>query len=450
MPDLKISQLTKCPEASLLTGDLTVTVNAAQTDYIDWDTLASCINTNYYKTQDRHFKNITGNVFVYGNLMTSQTGFISKLIGGNIAINTASGINAGVAAGSDNHAFGSFSFVGGGSDCLASGLNSSVLAGSLNKTTANYATITAGAGNLNHSDYSFIGAGVNNTVEVGNGSDPQCSIIGAGTANQIIYGQNSIIGAGKFNYTSGDFSTIAGGNSNSGLSTSASIGGGEKNWIQRTADFSNIAGGSGNIIGTNVKYSCVLGGEANQFYFSSSDHGIIGGGYYNSILTSSFAAILGGKVNQINQSNNSSILGGAGNLILAADNSVICGGGANEIETNSNYSFISCGTGNIIGSSFSSPYSFIIGTSGIINHRGAGVLSDSSSNIKTSQRNDSLSLCFTGGTVISGGRLQLDTNCPVASNATDFGFPGEFFVSGVNLYICTGASQWGRVRLLVY
>lgn len=139
-------------------------------------------------------------------------------------------------------------FIGGGSlNRITNGSYSAICGGSTNCITNGFASFIGG-GYDNHTDgsYSYIGAGLSNTVWITNN------------------GIGSSIGGGLYNAVRANRSVIAGGVENvisESVSGYSSIGGGYRNWS--VGNFTTIIGGRENT-NNSGDYSTILGGYSNR------------------------------------------------------------------------------------------------------------------------------------------------------------------------------------------
>jgi hypothetical protein len=154
--------------------------------------------------------------------------------------------------------------------------------------------------------------------------------------------------------TTGNFSSVTGGNTNCIVSTCSHIGGGNSNCVKATQNYrSVIGGGSSNCIcvtGTNIGHNATIGG-GNGNRIRSAAFSFIGGGNNNNVNgtgTSSCSAVIGGgSTNTINFSCCSVITGGFSNGIGQACFTFI-GGGRNNCIDRACQSGILGGCGNKI------------------------------------------------------------------------------------------------------
>ncbi|MBL6765749.1 MAG: tail fiber domain-containing protein, partial [Verrucomicrobiae bacterium] len=251
---------------------------------------------------------------------------------------------------------------GGAADFMNEGSASNIV-------NANYSTIGGGVGNLiDVNGYAgTIGGGVDNTVN----TNADRSVISGGTGNEIArdtYAGSVGGGSGNSLGTDTDYSTIAGGSGNNASSQYVAIGGGQNNTVSGlngfvgggvgnnltgSADYSGVASGNNNDI-TGGKYSFVGGGQNNTI-ISGADKSAIGSGIGNTVKAS--GSFLGSGFNNLIGNGGVSwafIGAGAHNAIPNgnADSGVIGGG---QYNTNS-------GSFTVIGGGYSNYVSDFYGT----------------------------------------------------------------------------------------
>ena len=221
------------------------------------------------------------------------------------------------------------------------------------------------------SHHSLIDGGFFNTIGSYFGSDSSrgdvnSCVIGGGQSNYITLvgttnnqARHSTISGGYWN------NIIARGSIGHANAASATIGGGEYNAIDGfSVALSIICGGKSNSIRDIGGGSSIIGGSLNAVSNGSvyeAYWSVIGGGYSNRIGDATisqgdvkFSSILGGEANWIKNtlfSGNiswSAICGGAGNLINSANSGFIGGGESNAVQPNdyvfsADYAFIAGG-----------------------------------------------------------------------------------------------------------
>jgi len=139
------------------------------------------------------------------------------------------------------------------------------------------------------------------------------------------------------NVSSGDYSSINGGSSNTlSSSTQSIIGGGDSNSMTNS-NMSVIGGGTLNIL-LNSGYSFVGGGAGN--YINGGNYcNIIGGAahYMNNLSGDcTYSSIIGGKNNQLSSTVGSTIIGGENNVNVY-DNTHIIGSNITASKDNTTY-----------------------------------------------------------------------------------------------------------------
>ncbi|HEV7925414.1 MAG TPA: tail fiber domain-containing protein [Verrucomicrobiae bacterium] len=322
---------------------------------------------------------------------------------------------------------------------VASGTVGSVIAGG-GATNWNGQVFTSTIGPV--ADFSVISGGLINSIN----SNSYASVIGGGQGSTVdINSSFSTMSGGDFNTISSNssYSTVGGGYSSRILASSggSTIGGGSENAIETNSTESTIAGGDNNLIGPNTANAVVggglnnlissnsasatiSGGDENAIYVedafigggqqnsisNGADHasiaggwfdtigendweGVIAGGYVNAILDNSpYSAIGGGLYNTIQGDTNNYgtdvICGGYTDTILSNSwNNVIVGGGFNTVQSNSSYSAIGGGSGNLVSNNYSTipgglgniasaAQSFAAGTTAVANQPGEFVWAD--------------------------------------------------------------------------
>ncbi len=208
-------------------------------------------------------------------------------------------------------------------------------------------------------DLSFLGGGVNNSIQPNAGQ----SVLGGGNGNSIqSWAGFSFLGGGTGNTIQGDaiqggtFSFLGGGwyNSIQGSADGAVLGGGEINCIQAGANNAFVGGGSHNTVRTNAAYSFLGGGYYNT---NSGPYSVVAGGSFNSALgtdatvsggyTNSaggqYATVGGGSQNTANLYG-CTVAGGLQNTAGAGAGAAVGGGSGNR--ANGNYALVSGGLYN--------------------------------------------------------------------------------------------------------
>ena len=234
--------------------------------------------------------------------------------------------------------------------------------------------------NINTTNYAGLFAGTGNTIteNVTGLSSPIGSAIVGGKGNAIIPLPGSVT---PYSLTSGAWSVIAGGESNTiSGHTSAFIGGGKNNLIDSDLGWNAIIAGGSNDL--KAGYSAIIGGLSNTINYGSdrsvtiggqnldigttggsdfTNDSVIAGGDNNNIYNSADKSFIGGgSQNNIDGADESSIIGGLSNTITGptANRSVIAGGWDNDIF-DSKYTSIIGGYKSKIQST--SSYSTILG-----------------------------------------------------------------------------------------
>lgn len=214
-----------------------------------------------------------------------------------------------------------------------------------------------GHNNLSNAEASMVLGGENNQAQ------SNYTTIAGGHSNTITNAvQSSIVGGSSNNINPASAKTdniILGGFSNQILTSYSIIAGGESNIIQ-TSDYGSIGGGTSNLI-TLGNYSSIIGGENNE---NKNDYSVIGGGKNNNTGKGETSSIVGGSENAISESSATEenvIIGGSENYISEpSKNSGILGGKNSTLE--SSYSSIVGGQSNSITAGVgSSEHNTIIG-----------------------------------------------------------------------------------------
>jgi hypothetical protein len=177
-----------------------------------------------------------------------------------------------------------------------------------------------------------------------NAIDPNVSgatIAGGGSAEYL--------GAPHANRVAGDFGTV---------------GGGSRNVVEPTAQWSTIAGGLANAIRLNAQWSTIAGGNRNQIETDADG-----------------ATIAGGRTNTVNP---------------AAVGATIAGGAFNRILTNTAFAAIPGGLSNSVAGNFS----FAAGLNAAALHPGAFVWADASGPPQPSSATNQFTVRAAGGTRI--------------------------------------------------
>ncbi len=298
------------------------------------------------------------------------------------------------------------------SNSISSGyFSSSIINGIGNQITNSFGSrnnIYGGFGN-------FINSGTDNFI-IGGGS------------NQI-HGANSYILGGGLNYSSGitqklftHFGYAAGNYSSLIGGTNNSIFGGDQNLIlggNSNVIFESANTGINTIINSwtsnilsGARTNLIIGGAYNQ---SSGDYNTTINGYSNETY-GRYSNIFNGYENYISGSY-STILNGRINTIEGS-NSAVLHGSDNEINKNN---------------------AIVLGNKNYINHSGAVLISDSTSRIKNSQAENSLSLDFTNG-------VYLENNVSIYNlrlrnrKYTDYNYKTSNFVFSTYMNIVNSSS----------
>jgi hypothetical protein len=288
----------------------TVNISAATLSYISATTISG---SSFYSGSTPFSQIFSGGSS--SNLWSASTGFGSIIANngtGNVSANRFS-----IVAGQGNRTLANYSVIGGGyKNFIDINGNSSVISGGrINTATTIYSVIGGGYGNLLSGLFSTIAGGYKNSN----------------------LGYSSFIGGGKSNYTNGNYGLVVGGKLNSATTTYSIVVGGTNNLTSGLGSF--IGSGTRNIVSYGTQYSSIVGGSQNIVTGSYSS---ILGGYINNSYGSS-SIIVGGGSNKIN-ANYSVIVGGASNY-----NKGVLGfiGGGKSNSATTNYSIVIGGQHNI-------------------------------------------------------------------------------------------------------
>jgi hypothetical protein len=157
------------------------------------------------------------------------------------------------------------------------------------------------------------------------------------SATQVASGNYSFIGAGANNTVSGVYASILSGVSNTASGGASFIGGGTGNTSGGTKTF--VGAGEGNNTGTS-SFGAIVGGQSNAI--SNGAYSFIGGGSNNQAQTD-YCVTVGGT-NNITSGQYASILGGQFSIANKNYSSVIGGYGANTRNTNGAVAFAGANT----------------------------------------------------------------------------------------------------------
>jgi hypothetical protein len=189
----------------------------------------------------------------YGGIVGGSHNVISgpfaSVLGG--CCNTASGGSGVVVAGFFNHATGADASVLGGSGGVASGSAAAVAGGADNHATTNDASVAGGELNEATAESAAVAGGRENSAG----------------------GHDAAVTGGLLNQAKGTYSSVTGGTGNKALSEGAVITGGSHNHIEKFGTIEPV-------------YSVISGGKENDI-FNGFGYDWIGGGFANSIFSSS-------------------------------------------------------------------------------------------------------------------------------------------------------------------
>lgn len=212
-----------------------------------------------------------------GSVVNSVSGGTANtILGGGTVTNPLT-----ITGGNDAGTSGSYRVIVGGYDHLinSTGVGADVVGGGAHHRitgTSTHGTISGGSYCvISAGDYGSIGGGTNNAVSA----------------------SGATIAGGRTNVAAGQSSTVAGGVGNSALNANDSISGGINNVAGGIA--STVGGGNGNrVLGRNGFVGAGGGNTLGVEGTSYGDYSFIGGGFQNSLGTTSnarFASIPGGR-----------------------------------------------------------------------------------------------------------------------------------------------------------
>ena len=293
-----------------------------------------------------------------------------------------------------------------------------------------YNVIAGGKCNYLNAAYSIIGGGLSNCIE----SVTEIKSSMGGYVNGLPSGLYNFIGGGYSNLIRN--------------SESAVIAGGIDNTIN-LSDNSSLVGGCRNLIsgGLGSDNNSLVGGFWNNIIGNGS-YQFMGGGYRNLISGAGFSALLGGAENSI-VSNNligrasdklNIIAGGCKNIIFGGCSSII--GGSDNLITNTICSSIIAGSNSTITARCAT---ILGGRCTVISHTGAFVIADSTSRIKNSPAENTLTLDFISGTYIKN-KIILQGDNYIPSQSTSFGISGQIAYDS-NYHYRHDGIKWKRTAL---
>jgi len=280
----------------------------------------------------------------FGNIASGPYSTISGGSSNEAAYITLLGTKYGdttVGGGRLNKALGRADTIGGGNENTADSFvavdigsvpwGATVAGGSENEALASEATVAGGRLNKANSVRSFVGGGRGNEITAGAGAAG--AAIAGGTCNRAEGIEATVSGGGngdpddcetiKGNRALGDFSTVAGGYSNTAYSKYDFVAGGKSNTAGDISDKSSethavVGGGKDNH--SHGFGSVVTGGESNT---ASENWATVGGGIYNT-ASGLQSIVAGGRSNTASQTV-SGILTGDGNTASNSGAAVVSG-----------------------------------------------------------------------------------------------------------------------------
>ena len=300
------------------------------------------------------------------------------------------------------------------SGCVGSSSSGSTDDASYCSTVSGYSNIISSSGY-----YSTISGGRTNTVT------NRESFIGGGRGNTVD-GIYSAALAGNKIYVGANKAAVVGGESNRVFAQHAAILGGELNNVSESSQYSAIGGGYNNVV--KAPSSTIAGGMDNTIV-SSNGLNFIGGGKSNSITDSQYGAIVGGQNNAV-LTNFASVVGGyaneaggrhsvvcGGNLNTAsADGAVVVGGGA-VITTSYNRDFtggnLAAGINTFVaGGSFNTAtgaHSMCLGSKTSVSHDFSAAMGFAASATCSSISAGSVNVCVDNGMFINGDNVVVNS-----------------------------------------
>jgi len=287
-----------------------------------------------------------------------------------------------------------------------------------------YNVIAGGKKNYLNAAYSIIGGGLFNCID--SVTEIKSSV---GTyVNGLPSGLYNFIGGGYSNLIKNSFSSvIAGGNDNAiDLSNNSSLVGGCRNVISGSSANNSLVGGF---------WNSIIGNGIYQF---------MGGGYRNLISGASFSALLGGAENSIISNNLigraqdalNVIAGGCRNIIFGGCSSII--GGSNNLITNTICSSIIAGSNSTITARCAT---ILGGRCTVVSHTGAFVIADSTSRIKNSPGENTLTLDFASGIIFRSEHIPL--------TPTSNGYSGQIAYDS-NYHYRHNGTNWTRTAMSIW
>ena len=201
-----------------------------------------------------------------GNLISSNCS--ASAIAGGSANLVATNVNNGfIGGGYQNHVTAGMSVIVGGWQNTASGSGSLVGGGGFDGTSVignlaggNASVVVGGLGNANLASISFIGSGLQNSIQPGN-----AAVIGGGYQNLIESNSYEATIAGGWANSVGTNAyqaTIAGGSFNTNMGPNSTIGGGELNTVSNSS--ATVPGGLQNVAGGSFSFAAGYYAQALQ------------------------------------------------------------------------------------------------------------------------------------------------------------------------------------------
>ena len=240
----------------------------------------------------------------------------------------------------------------------------------------------------------------------------------------------------------GNFATIAGGETNSVAANGGAVGGGWYNTIDSSSPYSSIGGGVSNRV-QGAPLSFIGGGETN--YSGDGEYNVIGGGLGNRLDLSFNSFIGGGRQNSAGgESSYVTIAGGRDN---EADSSYTATGGGQNNTNSGTWGMIPGGRDNYVNGS----YSLAAGRRAKATHAGAFVWADNTDADFTSAAAKTFNVRANGGVAFTtgGSGFAVDGNSVLTTTSTIGGsqlngtYSQNLTLSGANVH--SGSNHFSGV-----
>lgn len=347
------------------------------------------------------------NAFIGGGLANVSSGAQAVIGGGTANTNSAAGGFIGAGQSNNIASAATNAVIGGGDRNTANGRFGTIAGGYINTASNVGSTIGGGGRNTTASDWATVAGGYSNTASGYAGA------VGGGWQNKAS-GSRATVAGGQLNTNGGPYSFIGGGVSNvvveseSFVSSHATIGGGLGNVVNTLSSYATISGGAANSV--NAAHAVIGGGGANS---NSSLYGTIGGGLGN-YAEGEYNTVAGGYLNRIDQYD-------------AVPNYATVSGGFNN-SANGEYAAV---PGGYMNRAFGD-YSFAAGRRARADYHGSFVWADSQDEDFSAFFKDTFNVRAKYGSHFKGGQFVVTTGS------------GVFFESPTNnsVYWTPGDSDW--------